>query len=220
MPIPRLRPRKRGRAARRKNGRGSIADNSGTNGHNSTGTIPKLLVSNMIAHQTLISRISRVSMQEEQTVSFQPVSNCGPQPWYMQLFGLFILVFAVVFLVRIISLAVNLRKLRNSRAHPTPVAVVDGLWTDCYAKVHSFKEISTLPFLVSLLNFIWYTIDVFLALKVQKVTSVSYVLGRTGDGLVALALGLAFCSVLYSAAMFSEAVLRRQKTKWSALDPT
>ncbi len=111
-------------------------------------------------------------MQEDQTVSFQPVSNCGPQPWYMQVFALFILVFVVVFLVRIIKLAANLRKLRKVQTHPTPITVVDGLWADCYAKAHSFKDISTLTFLVSLLNFIWYATDVFLALRVQKITSV------------------------------------------------
>jgi len=85
-------------------------------------------------------------------------------------------------------------------------------------KAHSFKDISALTFLVSLLNFVWYTTDVFLALRFQKITSVSYVLARTGDGLVALALGLALCVVLYSAAMFSEAVLRRRKSRWSTFD--
>lgn len=160
-------------------------------------------------------------MQEDQTVPFQPISSCGPQPWYMQLFGLFLLVFVVVFLIRIIKLAVNLRRLRKARTHPTPVAVVDGLWTDCFAKVHSFKDISTLIFLVSLLNFVWYTADdVFLPLRAQKVASISYVLARIGDGLEVLALGLVFCVVLYSAAMFSEAFLRRSKSTWSAIDPT
>lgn len=162
--------------------------------------------------------LSRARMQEDQTVSFEPISNCGPQPWHMQLFGLFILVFGLVFLVRIIKLAVNLRKFQRARTHSTPVAVVDGLWSDCYVKAHSFKDISALTFLVSLLNFVWYTTDVFLALRFQKITSVSYVLARTGDGLVALALGLALCVVLYSAAMFSEAVLRRRKSRWSTFD--
>ena len=159
-------------------------------------------------------------MQEDQAVSFQPISDCGPQPWYMQVFGLFILVLAVVFLVRIIKLAVNLRKLRKAQTHPIPVAIVDGLWTDCYAKAHSFKDISTLTFVVSLLNFVWYTTDVFLALRGEKTTSVSYVLARMGDGLAALAIGLIFCVVLYSSAMFSGAVLRRRKSTWSASDPT
>jgi len=138
----------------------------------------------------------------------------------MQVFALFLLVFVIVFLIRIIQLTANLRKLGRAQRIPAPIAVVDGLWTDCYAKAHSFKDISTLIFLMSLLNFTWHATDVLLALREQRISSVSHVLGRIGDGGVALAFGLAFCVVLYSAAMFSEAVLRRRKLKWSAPDPT
>jgi hypothetical protein len=164
--------------------------------------------------------LGEVVMQEEQTVSFQPISNCGPQPWFMNLFGLFILVFLVVFVVRIVKLAANLYKLRNARKHSVPVPVVDALWADCYSKVHSFKEISTLTFLVSLLTFIWYTADVFLSMRAQKITSVSYVLARTSGGLVAFAVGLIFCIALYSAAMLTQAVIRRRKSAWSVSEPT
>lgn len=149
-------------------------------------------------------------MQEDQTVTFQPMYVDGRQPWFTQLFVLYILVVLVVFLVRFARLAVGLRKLRRVRKESVPAAIADSLWTNCYAKAHSFKELSTLTFFASLLNFTWYSADVFFSVRAEKTTSLNYVLVRTADGLVALALGLIVCIVLYAAAIFFQAALRRR----------
>jgi hypothetical protein len=150
-------------------------------------------------------------MQEEQTVSFSPMYVDGPEPWFTRLFVLYILIVLIVFLVRVIKVMAGLRKLRRARKRPVPGAIADSLWTECYAMAHSFKEISALTFFASLLNATWYIADVFLSVRAEKTTSLNYVLARIGDSLVALALGLIICIVLYSAAMFFQAVLRRRR---------
>jgi hypothetical protein len=149
-------------------------------------------------------------MQEDQTVSFSPMYVDGPEPWFTQLFALYILVVLVVFSVRVIKLLAGLRKLRRARKRPIPGVVADSLWAECYAKANSFKEISALTFFASLLNATWLTANVFLSVRAEKEPSLSYVLARTGDGLVYLALGLIICVALYSAAMLFQAALRRR----------
>jgi len=152
-------------------------------------------------------------MQEDQTVSFSPMYVDGPEPWFTRLFALYTLVVLVVFLVRVIKLLAGLRKLRRARQHPNPATVADALWAECYAKAHSFKEISTLTFFVSLLNASWLIADVFLSVRAEKQANLGYVLARVGDGLSYLALGLMVCIVLYSTALLFQAILRRRNPR-------
>jgi hypothetical protein len=159
-------------------------------------------------------------MQEEQTVPFSQMYVDGREPWFTQLFVLYLLVVLVLFLVRIMRLTVNLRKLRNAQKQSAPASFTDNLFADCHAKAQSFRDFSTLTFLVSLLNFAWFTTDVFSAIWNQKTTNVAYVLARIADGLVPLVLGLTFCVVLYIAAMSSEAALRRRKSASAAAELT
>ncbi len=148
-------------------------------------------------------------MQEDQTVSFSPMYVDGPDPWFTRLFALYILVVLVVFSVRVIKLLRGLRYLRRARKRPNPATVADSLWAECYAKAHSFKEISTLTFFASLLNATWLIANVFLSVRVEKEANLGYVLARVGEDLSYLALGLIICIALYSAAMFFQAALRR-----------
>jgi hypothetical protein len=148
-------------------------------------------------------------MQEDQTVSFRPMYVDGPEPWFTRLFALYILVVLVVFSVRVIKLRRGLRNLRRARKHPNPATVADSLWAECYAKAHSFKEISALTFFASLLNATWLIADVFLSVRAEKQANLSYLLARVGDGLSYLAIGLMICIALYSAVMFFRAALRR-----------
>ncbi len=149
-------------------------------------------------------------MQDDQTVSFQPMYVDGAQPWYTQVFALYILIVLVVFIVRAIKIIVNLRKLRIARKRPVPATVVSSLWAHCCAKAHSFKELSVLTFFASLLNVTWSTANVFFSARAEKITNINFVLTETADGLVSLALGLIICIALYASAMLFQAMLRRQ----------
>ena len=152
-------------------------------------------------------------MQEDQTVSFSPMYVDGPEPWFTRLFALYILVVLVVFSVRFIKLLAGLRNLRRARQHPNPATLADALWTECYAKAGSFKEISALTFFASLLNATCLIADVFLSVRAEKQANLGYVLARVGDGLSYLALGLIVCMALYSAALLFQAALRRRNPR-------
>jgi hypothetical protein len=132
----------------------------------------------------------------------------GPEPWFTRLFALYILVVLVVFSVRVIKLLAGLRNLRRARTRPNPATVAESLWAECYAKAHSFKEISALTFFASLLNATWLIANVFLSVRAEKEANLGYVLARVGDGLSYLALGLITCIALYSAAMLFQCTLR------------
>jgi hypothetical protein len=157
-------------------------------------------------------------LQDDQTVSFQPMYVDGDQPWVTKLFVLYLMIVFVVSLVRVALLAANLRKLRKAKKHPIPTPLSDALWADCYARARSFKDLSVVTFLLSLLTFAWCTANDFSSIRAVKTPNVAYVLVRTGDGLVALAFGLIICIALYSAAMLSESAIRRRRRASSMID--
>ena len=155
-------------------------------------------------------------IREDQTVDFQPMYVDGPQPWYVNLFLLYLLLVVVVFLVRLIKLTIHLRRLRKAQKYPGATMSSDAMWSDCYAKAHSLKEISALTFLISLLTFTWYAVDVLASIRFAKRPSTAFVLARFGDGLPVLAFGLIFCIGLYFTAMVTQSRLRRWKPAPSA----
>lgn len=150
-------------------------------------------------------------MQDEQTVSFAPMSNCGPEPWYTKLFTLYLLIVIVIYLVRVVKLVVNLLKLRKAQKQHLPAPFCDDMRAEYYAKVHSLKEVSALTLLVSLLHFAWHETDVFLSVQFEKIPRVAFVLIRAGVGLNYLALGLLFCVVLYLTALLFQSSSRLWK---------
>ena len=159
-------------------------------------------------------------MQEDQTVSFSTMD--GPDPWTMWLFVLFILVVLLVFSVRVFKLLAGVRKLRRARKHLVSAPVLDSLSAECYAKADSFKRMSALTFIASLLNFTWLAANVFLSVRAEKQISLSYVLARVGDGRDFLAMGLISLIIgvaLYSAAMLFQAALSRRNPRGFASDP-
>jgi hypothetical protein len=159
-------------------------------------------------------------MQEDQTVSFQPMYVDRDQRWITKLLMLYLLIVLIVFLVRVVIIASNLRKLSRVQRQAVPDALSNSLWSDLYSKAHSFKDLSVITFLLSLLNFTWCTADDFLAIRAEKTPNIAYVLARTGEGLVTLGPGLVICIVLYSAAMLLQAVIRRRRAAFSAHDLT
>jgi len=150
-------------------------------------------------------------LQEEQTVSFQPMSNCGPEPWYTNLFVLYLLIVIVVYLVRIVKLTIDLLKLSKSQKRHFTAPFCNDLQADYSAKVQSLKEVSVLTLLVSLLHFAWYDADVFRSVQFEKMPKTAFVLIRAGAGLDYLAMGLFFCVVLYLTALLFQSALRLRK---------
>lgn len=157
-------------------------------------------------------------MQEDQTVSFQPMYVDGPLPWYERLFALYLLAVLLIYLFRVVRLAINLYKLRKEREQFLAAPVANALLTDCYARVRSFKEISVLTLLISSLCFTWYTADSFSSVITAKAADFAFVLREVANALGSLMAGLVLSIVLYSTAMLSGAMLSRRNSASSALD--
>ena len=89
-----------------------------------------------------------------------------------------------------------------------------GNFTDAGVKeLTQLKELAVLTFLLSLLDLAWYTADVFLSVRTAKTVSSAYVLVATCRGLDDFAIGLAFCVVLYLAALLFQIALRHRNTR-------
>jgi len=153
-------------------------------------------------------------MQEGQTVSFAPMYVDGPLPWFTKLFAFYLLIVVVLFFIRVVKLVANLRKLREPQEHRVIASRADDvLWVRYHAGVQSLKELAVLTFLLSLLDLAWYTADVFLSVRTAKTVSSAYVLVATCRGLDDFAIGLAFCVVLYLAALLFQIALRHRNTR-------
>lgn len=151
-------------------------------------------------------------MQDEQTVSFQPMDFAYPQPWFTKLFVLYSMFVFVLLLVRAFQIASSLRRLRKlqKQSGSSPI-VSDSLLTDCYLKADSFKSFAMLTFLVSLLNFAWYVANVLLALMEEKTSNLQFTFIQIGQALIPLMLGLILCIALYAGGMLSKSALRRRQ---------
>jgi len=150
-------------------------------------------------------------MQEEQTVTFQPIYE-GYQPWFAKLYVIYLLIIAVVTLTRCAGFVWCLRKLRKDNKQAE--SVFNSMWTDCCARVTSSRELAKFTLLVSLLNFSWWTADIFLAVRTAKAPNLGYILPAIGDALTALALGTMICVALYGGSMWAQSALKRRKTAW------
>jgi hypothetical protein len=161
-------------------------------------------------------------MQEDQTVTFQPMYVDSAQPWFTNLFILYLLIVFVVLIARAVQIAITMRKLRKVRASgSTSPSNTDELFFYIAQKAQSLRRFATLTFLLALLDLTWSTSDILLGLRTMKSTNYSFVAARMGAALVPFAMGLIACIALNVTAMVSDsAVRRRQLTCQSLLNQT
>jgi hypothetical protein len=150
---------------------------------------------------------AEIVMQEDQTVAFQPIYE-GYLPWYSKLFLIYLFVVLAVILVRIVKFVWNLLRLRKlQRAEGHDSSQIHLLWTKCYAKAHSLRGLAILTFLLSLLDFSWWTSDILRTVRTAKTPGLAYILQAVADALAPFSIGILFCVVLYVCAVFGEQIL-------------
>ena len=120
-------------------------------------------------------------MQEEQTVTFQPIYE-GYQPWFAKLFAVYVFIVLIVLLIRcakFIWILLSLRKLNREDD-----SAFNKVWTDWSERIVSTRRLAGFTFLMSMLVFSWWTSDVLLGVRAEKTPNLAYILPAIGDALI------------------------------------
>ena len=150
-------------------------------------------------------------MQEEQTVSFQPIGYDGPNPWYVNLFVIYLLYVLLMTVVRAVRLMWTLRKHRKAQEREAPLeSSSQSFWEICYSEIRSIRNFSHLTFLLAALVLSLNAIDILAGVATEKVASFPYVAAGLANALVPFLMGIIICSAQFSCAMFLESRVRRR----------
>ncbi len=148
-------------------------------------------------------------LQEEQTVTFQPIYE-GYQPWFAKLFVFYLFVVLIVLLLRsarFVWILLKLRK-RNERSESLFNKVGGGL----FGQNASSKQLGGLTVLVSILNLSWWTADILLGVRAEKTPTLAYILPAIGDALTAFTLGIIVAVATLGGSMWAQFALNRRRT--------
>jgi len=140
-------------------------------------------------------------LQEEQTVSFQPIGYEGRVPWYVDLFLVYLLYVLLSTIANLIRVTWTLRKHRKSQ---------DWEWESCHSRVRSIRNLSHLTFLLAVVVLSWNATNILAGVSMEKVQSFSYVAAGLSQALVPFVMGIIFCAGQFCCAMFLESFLRRR----------
>ena len=147
-------------------------------------------------------------VQEDQTVTFQPIYE-GYQPWFAKLFVFYLLVVLIVSLLRSFRFVWVLLKLRKGKELSEPA--FEEVWTNCWRKIDSSKQLAGLTVLVSVLNLSWWTADILIGVRMEKTPNLAYILPAIGDALTAFTFGISVCVAIFGGSMWAQLVLNRRK---------
>lgn len=145
-------------------------------------------------------------MQEDQTITFQPIFVENPVPWHTRLVTLYLVVMLGYLAIWLVKFALNMRKLRKME-----VDLKLEFWASCYEKTKSLKDFAFLTFLLSLLDFVWSTINNLAALETEKVSQWKIVAERTAFALTPFSLGVIVCIALFSCSMVMQHQLKSRR---------
>lgn len=146
-------------------------------------------------------------MQEDQTVSFQPIYE-GYQPWFAKLFVFYLFIVLIVLLfrsVRFIWILLKLRK-RNEQSE----AVFNAVWAHCDRRLASSKRLAGLTVLLSILTLSWWTADVLLVVRTAKAPNLAYILPAIGDALTTFTFGIIISVAVLGGSMWAQFILNRR----------
>ena len=145
-------------------------------------------------------------MQEDQTITFQPIFVEDPMPWHTRLVTLYLVVMMGSLAIWLVKFALDMRKLRKMEGN-----LKAEFWTSCYESTNSLKNFAFLTFLISLLDFVWSAIHIFAALEFEKVSQWKFVVERIALALTPFSLGIIVCIALFSCAMAMQHQLKRRR---------
>ena len=153
-------------------------------------------------------------MQEEQTVSFQPIGYEGHTPWFVNLFVIYLLYVLLMTVVRVVRLMWTLRKHRMVQENEAPLESSSrGFWETCHSKIQSIRNFSLLTFLLAVLVLSWNATDILAGVSTAKAPSVPYVAAQSAEALVPFVIGVFVSSALFCCAMFLESLVQRRSRK-------
>ncbi len=153
-----------------------------------------------------------VWIQEEQTVTFQPMFVDGKPYWMEKLFVLYLLFILLLLLNRIVRLLFSLRVLRKlNRSEQADVPVWSEVWTESWLYAHSLTKFGILTFFMSVLTLSMSIVDEFMGLATEKHYVAPFVLERLAYKLTAFNAGMVVSIALYAAGFFFESRLHRRK---------
>jgi hypothetical protein len=151
-------------------------------------------------------------LQEDQTVSFQPMNHEGRVPWFVSLFVIYLLCVLLMTFIRVVFLMWTLRKRRKAQEREVPLdSSSQGFWEDCQSTVRSIRNFSQLTFLLAALVLFWNATNILAGVSTAKAPSLSYVAADLADALVPFLSGIVLCTALFCSAMFLERLVRRRR---------
>jgi len=155
-------------------------------------------------------------LQEEQTVTFSPTGMWVEYPLYVKLFSFYLLFVFMLGVARSIHIVWLWWKLRNAVRQTEPSlksAAQDRLDHLC-VKAKSFRNLSHLTILTSIIVLFWSLSDAFSAVATQKVAGISAIAGAAADALILSSGGIVVATGLFCLAMFCERLIRHRKSGW------
>ena len=149
-------------------------------------------------------------MQEEQTVTFQPMEVYVP--WYIGLFRLYLVFVILLAIFRFARLLWTLRRQRIARQTESPAALsLPELWERSYIKARSFKTLAQLTLLIAVTVLAWSLSGDLMQVATQKTSGVGAVAGALADALKTFSAGMIVSTALFSCAVFCERLIHRQR---------
>ena len=154
-------------------------------------------------------------MQEDMTVSFDPILYEPQTTWFQRLFVIYLFSVFLIAVYRAIRVAWGMRKLRKleSGISSNGGAQFPAYLDHCLRDTESFKKFSYLTLLLSLLILAMGTTDALMGVATQKVPVIAVSAERMANEITPFSVGIVACVVLYCLAMFFDALLARRKSK-------
>jgi len=149
-------------------------------------------------------------LQEEQTVSFQPMENYVP--WYVGLFRLYLAFVAMLAIFRFTRLLWALRRQRTARNIETiETSFSPELWEHSYIKARSFKTLAQLTLLIAVTFLAWNLSAALMQLATQKTSGVGAVSGAFADALENFSAGMIVSTALFACSAFFERLIHMHR---------
>jgi|HubBroStandDraft_1064217.scaffolds.fasta_scaffold18542_4 Na+/H+ antiporter NhaD/arsenite permease-like protein len=153
-------------------------------------------------------------LQEEQTVTFQPEYIWVSHPWYVNLFSWYLLFVFLLGIVGSIQVVWSLRKLRiasrQSESHSESISQERS--EPLRAKASSFRNLSHLTVLISIIVLFSSLSDAFMEVATQKVAGIRAIAGAVADTLTISSGGVIIATGLFCIAIFCERLRLDRKT--------
>lgn len=158
-------------------------------------------------------------MQEDQTVTFEPVSDAGYVPWFAKLFALYLLVVVVISAVRAVRIIWILWKQRKTSELSSDRSS-KGFWELCQARAAGFRKLSNLTLLLNGTVLTWSAADLLANLQTSKKPSLVWAAMTMSEPLGLFTLGLLVCAGLHLCSIVFEAAILRQRLRLQRDEPS